>query len=391
MKTKLLYAPILLLFIWGCSNVKQANKALYAGNYEKAIDLAVNRLQKNKNKKADLEQIVILENAFAKMKTSYKDRISFLEKDFNVDTQQIYQLYLQLDQAQNKIKPLLPLYKANGAPAEFALEDYTDRILQAKQDYVASLYEQGIRLSQGNKQDNRKAYNTFDQILRLYPNYKDAKQLKQNAQNKGTDFVYVLIENNTDIVLPINLHEALLDFNTYGLDDFWTVYHANPLKNQQYDFEVVLEFKEIVMSPERISEKEVGLEREIIETSYQTDRSGNYILDDKGNKIKQETKRIVKGKLNQVIQTKSVGVAGQVHYFNLSNKQRINSYPLQSEFIFENIFAQFSGDKKVLNKDEEAMLRNKFVPFPSNEQMLFDASNDIKARFASILKRYKFS
>src|SRR5690554_4704960 len=107
MKTKLLYLS-LLLFIFGCSGVKKANKALYSGDYEKAIEVAVNRLQKNKTKKADQEHIAILENAFAKMQTSYTERISFLEKDFNVDTREIYNLYLRLDRAQNKIKPLLP-------------------------------------------------------------------------------------------------------------------------------------------------------------------------------------------------------------------------------------------------------------------------------------------
>lgn len=390
MQTKLLYLS-LLLFVFACSGVKQANKALYSGDYEKAIEVAVNRLQKNKNKKADQEQVAILENAFAKMKTTYKDRISFLEKGFNVDTQEIYNLYLRMDNAQHKIKPLLPLYKASGMQADFAFEDFSDQIVQAKQDYVNSLYDEGVRLSKGSKQDNRKAYNTFGRLLDLYPNYKDVKRLQQEARYKGTDFVYVVVENHTNVVIPVRLEETLLDFNTYGLDDFWTAYHASQVKGQQYDYEVVLEFREIAVSPERLSEKEVLLEREIVETTYRTDRNGNYILDERGNKIREETKTIVKGKLNQVIQTKSVGVAGQVHYFDLQRGQRTNSYPLQSEFIFENVFAEFTGDKKVLNKDEEAMIRNRFVPFPSNEQMLFDASNDIKSRFASILKRYKFS
>src|SRR5690606_33195438 len=229
------------------------------------------------------------------------------------------------------------------------------------------------------------------QLLNLYPNYKDAKKLRDDARYYGTDFVFVIIENNANVIIPIRLEEAVLDFNTYGLDDVWTEYHSNKLSNVKYDYEVVLEFREILVSPERIAEKEVPLQREITETTYRTDRNGNYVLDERGNRIKDEKKVVVKGTLNQVIQTKSVAVAGQVHYFDLQKNQKINSYPLQSEFIFENIFAEFSGDKRVLNKDEEAMIRNKFVPFPSNEQMLFDASNDIKSRFASILKRYKFN
>lgn len=390
MKTKLSYLLLFFLTV-SCSGVKQANKSLYSGDYEQAIDIAVNRLRKNKNKKADKEQVAILEDAFAKMKSAYTEKIDFLKKDTNVDTQKVYDLYLRMDRVQNQIKPLLPLHKANGTPAVFAFEDFSDQIIQAKQDYVTSLYDQGVALSKGNKKDNRKAYNVFGQLLNLYPNYQDVKKLQEEARYRGTDFVYVILENNTNVVIPIRLEQALLDFNTYGLDDFWTEYHGNPVKGQKYDYEVVLEFREIVVSPERVAEKEIPLEREIIETTYKKDRSGNYILDDRGNRITEEAKSIVKGKLNQVIQTKSVGVAGQVHYFDLQRSQKINSYPLQSEFIFENLFAEFSGDKRVLNKDEETMIRNKFVPFPSNEQMLFDASNDIKSRFASILKRYKFN
>lgn len=390
MKTKLLYLP-LLLFIFACSGVKKANKALYSGNYEQAIDIAVNRLQKNKNKKSDFQQIAILEDAFGKMKTNYNDRINFLKKDVNVNTQEVYNLYLSMDRVQNKIKPLLPLYKVNGTPANFLFDDYSDDIIQAKQDYVNSLYNEGVLLMKGSKLDNRKAYNRFGELLNLYPNYKDVKKLRDDARYYGTDFVFVIIENNTNVIIPARLEQALLDFNTYGLDDFWTEYHANKLSQTKYDYEVVLEFRDILISPERIAEKEVPLEREVVETTYRTDRNGNYVVDERGNKIKDEKRISVTGRLNQVIQTKSVVVAGQVHYFDLQRNQRINSYPLQSEFVFENIFATFRGDSRVLNSDELAMTKNKLVMFPPNEQMLFDASNDIKSRFATILKRYKFN
>src|SRR5690606_24788196 len=161
MKTRLLCLSLLFL-LYACSGVKQANKALYSGDYEQAVDVAVKRLQKNKSKKADFQQIAILEDAFAKMKTSYQEKINFLKKDTNVNTQQIYNLYLSMDRIQNKIKPLLPLYKANGQQANFYFEDYSNDIIQAKQDYVTSLYEDGIALMKGNKVDNRKAYNTFE-------------------------------------------------------------------------------------------------------------------------------------------------------------------------------------------------------------------------------------
>src|SRR5690554_7866424 len=126
MKTKLFYLPLFLLIL-SCSSVKQANKALYSGNYEQAVDIAVHRLQKNKNKKTDFQQVAILEDAFAKMKSAYQDRINFLKKDTNVNTQQVYNMYLSMDNIQNKIKPLLPLYKSNGTQASFYFERSEER------------------------------------------------------------------------------------------------------------------------------------------------------------------------------------------------------------------------------------------------------------------------
>lgn len=389
MKTKLPYL-LLLLLIASCSGVKQANKALYSGDYERAIDIAVERLQKNKNKKADKEQIATLEHAFHKMKAASLERIDFLKKDVNVNTQEVYNLYINLDNVQKKISPLLPLYKENGTMASFPFEDYSNNIIQAKQDYVSTLYNEGIFLMNGNKQDYRKAYTTFDKLLKIYPNYKDVKKRMDEARFRGTDFVIVIIENNTNQIIPRQLENELLNFNTYGLDDFWTEYHASKEAKLNYDYEVVLEFRELLISPERLSEKQFPLEREITEKAYKKDRSGNYILDQRGNKILEEYRVVVKGLFTEIIQNKAVAISGQVHYFDLNRNQKINTYPLQTEFVFENIFGEFRGDDRVLNNDERMLLKNRFVPFPPNERMLLDASGEIKSRFGAILKRNKF-
>lgn len=189
-------------------------------------------------------------------------------------------------------------------------------------------------------------------------------------------------------MIPKKLEDDLLDFNTYGLDNFWKEFHSVEQRNIPYAYEVVLDFSEIGISPERISEKEIELKREIKDGyTYKTDRNGNYILDENGNKIREDKIITVSGTLLQVIQTKSLAVVGQVYHYDIAKNKRINTFPLQTEFIFENAFAEFKGDNRVLNKDEKAMVNNKFVPFPSNEQMLFDASSEIKSRLAAILKR----
>ncbi len=389
MKSKLLLM-CLLLFAVACSSVKKANKALSSGNYEEAIHIAVNRLQKNKDKKADKEQIAILETAFAKYKKSYLDKIAFLKKENKAyNSQQIYDLYVCLDKVQNDIYPLLPLVKNNGSEAVFEFDDYSDEIIVAKAKYVAYLYDNSNDLLKSNqKSDIRKAYNQLKELSALEPNYKNTKALLEEAHFKGTDFYLVRVINSTDQMIPKKLEDDLLDFNTYGLDNFWKEFHSVEQRNIPYAYEVVLDFSEIGISPERISEKEIELKREIKDGyTYKTDRNGNYILDENGNKIREDKIITVSGTLLQVIQTKSLAVVGQVYHYDIAKNKRINTFPLQTEFIFENAFAEFKGDNRVLNKDEKAMVNNKFVPFPSNEQMLFDASSEIKSRLAAILKR----
>lgn len=123
--------------------------------------------------------------------------------------------------------------------------------------------------------------------------------------------------------------------------------------------------------------------------SYKKDRRGEFVLDSVGHKIKIEKYITVKGTLYKTVQTKSLALEGKGDYLDLERNQLINSYPLESEFIFENIFARFKGDERLLANEDKTMLSNHFVPFPSNEQMLVDASEDIKGRLYPILKRSK--
>ncbi|MEX2349248.1 MAG: hypothetical protein WD554_00060, partial [Flavobacteriaceae bacterium] len=83
-------------------------------------------------------------------------------------------------------------------------------------------------------------------------------------------------------------------------------------------------------------------------------------------------------------------VNGKVEYFDVPSQQLMDTHPLQTEFVFENVFATFEGDERVLTNEDKRLLRNRFVPFPTNEQMLIDASEDIKNRLGAILKQNTF-
>lgn len=392
MKTRIFLTIAIAGLVYSCTGVKRGQKALYTGDYNTVINLAIDRLSKGKDKKADQEQVVLLEDAFQKITVRDRNRIQLLQGEKNpAHSREIYNLLYNLNDIQERIAPLLPLHRGN-REAHFQFHNYNSELWEAKSNFAANLYDEAQRLMQRNqKMEYRKAFALLTELEQLSPQYQNADQLLREAHYHGTDFVFVSLKNQTHHMIPHRLERDLLDFNTYGLDDFWTEYHSLNRRDIDYDFDVILEFRDLKISPERVIERIVDYEKEILDGyTYQTDRRGNYVLDSLGNRIKIDRYITVKVRLFETVQTKSLALDARVFYRDNQRQQNIHTYPLDVEFIFENIYAQWDGDKRALPTECLDFINNRPVPFPTNEQMLIDASGDIKSRLASILKNNKF-
>jgi hypothetical protein len=210
------------------------------------------------------------------------------------------------------------------------------------------------------------------------------------AYQRGLDFVIVSIENQTHQIIPHRLEDDLLNFDTYGLNQFWTVYHSNTDTNIDYDFAMQLQLKQINISPERINERQFLREKEIIDGwEYELDGDGNVVKDSLGNDIKIDKIISVKCRFFEYEQFKSTQVVADVVYIDLKSKQLIETFPIESEFVFENLYARIRGDKRALNKKDRKILRNSRVPFPSNEQMVYDTGEDLKLKLKDIINSYR--
>jgi len=384
----------LAIVLTSCNSVKKAEQALNSGNYTTSINTSIDKLQKNKFNKKSPIFAGILKQAFERYRSTTLERIDFLERETLKDnSKQVYQLYVQLQSVQNRIKPLMPLQNQNGNTIDFEFYDFTENILVGKENYVNYLYTKASDFLRTNdKIDSRLAYNSLLELENLAPNFKDTPVMKREAYIKGVDFVLVSLYNDTQQVIPVQVEERLLNFSTYNLDDFWIEYHSNARDDINYDYSIEINFSALQFSPERLLERQVPLEREIVDGwRYKKDRAGNFILDENGNKIKEDILVNASGTLYESIQSKEVKVSAVVNYFDLNTDQKINSYPLESVFVFENRFGSFEGDRRVLTKDEMFLLNNRAVNYPSNEMMVVDASEDIKAKLKLILKQQSFN
>lgn len=385
---------LIIFFILNSCGVKQTQNLLSAGNYDDAINNSINSLKNNKDKKSNQDYVYLLEEAFAKAKERDLNTINLLEKDTNpAQLEKIYNLYIGLNNRQEKIKPILPLKLINqGREAVFSFENYNEKIISRKNNLSNYLYSnsKSLLLSK-NKLNFRKAFDDLTFLNQINPNYKNVLVLIDEALSKGTDFVHVYTKNETNIAIPIRLENDLLDFNTYGLNNKWTIYHSTKQKGLNYDYSMIINFREILISPEQLKEREFIKERQIKDGQKKLfDANGKEVIDDKGNVVMVDNLRNATIQIFESRQLKTCQIQAKINYIDLKSNQLIDSFPLASEFVFENIYSNFKGDKRAADDNYLLFFDRRVVPFPSNEQMIFDTGENLKMKIKDIISRNTF-
>ncbi|MEZ7505054.1 hypothetical protein [Flavobacterium sp. Arc2] len=383
-----------LTIVLAACGVKSTRNLLSSGNYDAAINKAVSNLRTNKDKKGKQDYIYLLEEAFAKAKERDLNAINLLAKDANpIQLEKMYNTYLQLNDRQEKIKPILPLRLIReGRNAIFPFENYNDQIIDSKNALSAYLYANSKKLLlTNNKMNFRKAHDDLGYLNQINPNYKDVLSLMDDALFKGSDYVMVETINQTNMVIPARLQNDLLDFSTYGLNDKWTVYHSYKQKGINYDYGMLIRFNQIYISPEQINQKEFVKERKIKDGSKKLlDNNGKEVLDKDGKVIMVDNFRNVTVRIYEFRQFKSCQITAIVDYVSYQDNRLLQSFPLTAENVFENIYSKYKGDKRASDDNYYSYFDNSRLLFPTNEQMIYDTAEDLKTKIKNIISRNPF-
>lgn len=390
---RIAYLSVIIMLLISCNTVKSTQKSISSGNYNQAINISVEKLRNNKTNKKSKEYILLLKEAFAKANKRDLEKIVFLKKQKNPENfETIYNSYVSLKQRQQKITPLLPL-QINEKPVNFYFNSFDDDIIEymdKASDYLYTKAKNALSTT-NSKLEYRAIYDDLNYIEKINPNYKDVRNLLEKARDLGTDFVHLYVTNSSETVLPKRLEEDLLNIDTYGLNDFWTVYQTNQNANINYDYSLELAMKNIAVSPEQIREKELIKEKEVKSGfKYLLDEKGKRVKDSLGKEITIDNMIKVQCKFYQFTQFKAASMTGQVIYHNKRTNQVEQDFPIQSEFIFENIYANYKGDKRALEESFLDLLEVKAVPFPTNEQMVYSLGEDIKLNLKTIINQNTF-
>lgn len=381
-----------VLFLFACNSNKRIEKTIANGNYDYAIELATKKLKNNKDKKGKQKFIKSLKNAYFKaVDKDYRNLVRFKADTNPASIEQVYETYVSLDKRQEALRGILPL-TLNGKEIDFRFTDYSNDIQDSKENLSEFLYNNAIKLLATNyKIDARNAYNDLEYLDRINPNYQQINKLLEEAKFKGTDFVQVNLVNDSNTIIPRRLEEDLLDFNAYDLNTFWTNFHTNIDPKITYNKKLEILFKDIDVSPERITEKQLIREREIKDGfEYILDDNGNVAVDSLGNSIKVDKFIPVKCNLFEIHQEKASHILADVILTNLENNQEIDNFPIDSEFVFTHIFAEADGDVRALDNQDRELIKLREIPFPNNEQMVYDTGEDIKNQLKDIINKMDF-
>jgi hypothetical protein len=243
-----------------CGSIKKTETAINQGSYDQAINISVEQLVDGKNSKRNQEYIPLLEQAYKKAVAQDQVALKRGQLDPNpAALESIYECYLRMEKRQNKIRPLLPLkLQKENREASFTFQDYNAKIIDSRttlSDYLLSTST--AMLATANTLESRNVYDDLKYLDKINPNFKDTRVLLQKALEKGTHYILVDLDNQSEKVLPKRLEEELLKFSTYGINVPWTQFHNKKIYSLVYDYDLNIIIDGIFISPEQVAQKEL--------------------------------------------------------------------------------------------------------------------------------------
>ena len=372
-----MFVILVVVLAVSCTSSK---KLLEKGKYDKAIAKSAKKLRKDPG---DSDQLYVLKEAYQQANMFDKEQIDFLQQE-NRDGNwlQIYMLYTSLEHRQDIVRTL-----PTSLRSQFTMVDYDEDIIKSKKAAVETEYQQGLDyLNRGDRESAREAYQQFLKVTDIYPDYKDVNNLLQQAQYRGTNFVLLRIENNSDKVLPKDFDSELRKISTGDLNSQWVQYETFEDTTARYDYYVVINIKDINISPESVEKSTYTDKKEIQDgMKYVLDENGNVKKDSLGNDIKEPNIVEASAKVQEAAQHKNAQVGGSIDYIDLRSNQLIKTDNITANAVFEHYSATFSGNEKALSKASRKKIGSRPLPFPSSEAMLMDAAGLLKDRAKSIM------
>lgn len=352
------------------------------GDYDETIRVAKKKLvgERNKNPKF----VDALETAFNRANAEDVAKIKRMEAGGAPDWKRIHSVYRTINNRAEEVAPLTPLVDKNGRRARLNFVEVGGPMNTAAGNAAEQMYQEGERLvglgRKGDKAAAREAYETFDGITYYRRGYKNVSELMREAEELGMLYITVEMRNETGGYLPAGFEQELFRINANEMEDRWRKFEVTKKTGRQYDYVARIIMRNIDVSPERSQERQYIDEKEITDgTEYVLDANGNVAKDTLGNDITRPRQVVIRADVFEILQTKIATVTAGFELYDIRNRRVVDQDNLTADANFENYASTFQGDRRALSNASRRNIGSRPAQFPSNEQLILDAANALKA------------
>jgi len=355
---------LISILLFSCQSIK---KSFESRDYDSVI------YQFTQKKKVTDEEISMFEKAYKAALDRDKERILNL-KTINKGErwEEIFDLYTAINNRQNNVLRVLPVYYTNGSKADIEIFGLSAALEESRQNAAQSYYDQGLRLlNSGLKSSVRQSLDYFSASKKFYINYKDVNELMEQALSKGKNYVLLIVEKNPSLLLPPSFEQNILDNVKLTQKDDWVNIDYKQKQNANYDYVVKLNLYNIIVSPDALKEIHTDEEKTIEDGwQYVLDSKGNVKRDSLGNDIKVPKYTKITCHVKEIRMNKTAQIFGDVTVYEAQTKDYIKNQKCTGNATFDYSYFQINGNRNALSNATLQKLNNQPANFPNTFDMV---------------------
>ncbi len=358
-------------------NAQSPQKLISKGEYDKAIEVCIDKLADGKGNKDEL---------YASLKHAYEtasenDLIKVMGLKATARPEIWFDVFVTYTKLQNRfmlisrISEQLRQDMVNIRPI-----DYNKDVEAARQNAAAYLYAHSVSLlKSGKKADAGQAYSELLLITKLYNEFKDVELLLRQSIGGSATLARLEINNLSDVPLPPDFIADMEDFALTYKEKQYLDYVVKAKPGQHYSLVLAIDITSVNITPGSVNEKEYTASHknpESLTEAYKDD-----------SKLEQDKKHpdFNKCKIKEIYQIKTAVIKARLKYVDQQSGKVLYVVPVTARSVFENKTATASGDMFACPPEVYDILDKPKKKFPKNSEMTYRAVEELKILVKGII------
>lgn len=366
---------LLAITLNGCHSAK---KSLKRGDFDDSVFRAADKLKSNPTHSSSLE---ILKQAFPNAVAQHREDIIRNETAPDLSKWELLMAsYQKLNKLYDAVKTCSVCMK------EVEARSYDEEERNTKQKVVETHYTEGLRLlTLGDREHARMAYNHFERVNELSPDYNDV-QRKLNVSYNIASFKVVieqvLVTSKAYQLSNAYFQDRINDFlkSNQQINKFVQFYTPDEATNSKLrpDHLITLQFDDFVVGQTLIEKN----------TETVTSKDSVKVGEKTVNRKKVEFYDRVTAKFTK--NRKTIHSAGllDMRVVDYKTKQQVSQEKFSGEYNWMCEWANFNGDERALTATQLRMCKSQELLPPDPQQLFVEFSKPIYDRLTDRLRSF---